>query len=58
MSLSPCWYWIPIAAQPKSCAIRTAASYILRPSRTWPSVSSVASSRPSANFIPREVSQA
>ena len=27
MSLSPCWYWIPIASQPNWSAIRVAAMY-------------------------------
>ena len=48
MSLSPCWYWMPIASQPNRSAIRTAAMYRRSWSRTWSSVSSVAPSTPEA----------
>ena len=44
---------MPIAAQPKSSAMRTAAMYILHCSRIWASVRSVAGSVPVLNFIPR-----
>ena len=30
MSLRPCWYWMPMASQPKSSAMRSAAMYILQ----------------------------
>ena len=57
-SLSPCWYWMPIASRPKSSAMRSAAMYILHWLSSWPSVSSVASSPPVRNVIPARSSQA
>ena len=56
-SLSPCWYWMPIASQPNRSAMRTAAMYSRSWSRTWASVSSVAPSFPKRNVMPRSSSQ-
>ena len=57
MSLSPCWYWMPMVSQPKRSAMRMAAVYSRSWSRTWSSVSSVAPSLPRRNRMPRPVSQ-
>ena len=52
MSLRPCWYWMPMAAQPNRSAMRTAAMYSRSWSSTWSSVSSVAPSLPKRNVMP------
>ena len=57
-SFSPCWYWMPIVAQPNSSAILTAAMYILHCCNTCASVRSLASSGPRRNFTPFFFSQA
>ena len=51
-SFRPCWYWMPMASQPNSSAMRRAAMYVLHCQSTWFSVSSVASSVPRWNFMP------
>src|SRR5438105_796293 len=41
LAAGPCPYWMPIASQPKSSAIRKAATYILHWTLIWSSVRSV-----------------
>jgi len=52
-SLSPCWYWMPMQWQPKSSAMRNAATYILHWVRICSSVRSFCGSGPVTNFMPR-----
>ena len=58
MSFNPCWYWIPIASQPNSSAIRIAAIYILHCPRICRSVSSVSSLVPVTKVSPRLIQPA